>query len=158
MAVSEDDPAVTGECGDPIVYRKDLRPLLLRYGILGTILCITPAMIDLRLAGLFLLAVAMMIWRAIGIEREITVLVSARVFEYRCPDDTVTVRIADIASIEEMSKVYGFGARQALVPGVKLLLRSGEERVVPLDFPERAKILARLRDSLRSGRISPTSA
>jgi hypothetical protein len=47
--------------------------------------------------------------------------------------------------VEEISTARLFLAKPVTVPGVKFVLKSGEEKIFPIDFPARQEILSRLR-------------
>jgi hypothetical protein len=57
----------------------------------------------------------------------------------------VRVNTEDLAGVFETSTVYMLGARPTFVPAVKLLLRSGVDQTIPLDFDSRDEIVQRLR-------------
>jgi hypothetical protein len=73
---------------------------------------------------------------------------SSSTFEYRSGFEGVVVRIADVSRVEESSTVRWFLAKPVAVPGVKFVLKSGEEKIFPIDFPARQEILSRLRAML----------
>jgi len=58
----------------------------------------------------------------------------------------------DIRAVEETTTVYMLGARPLYVAAVKLTLAGGEVRTIPVDFPHREEIVARLRAMVSSGK------
>lgn len=62
-----------------------------------------------------------------------------------------TIELAEIQRIEEARTFYNrFVLKPHTVPGLRILLKSGEERIYPLDFPARDEILKLLRSGIAS--------
>lgn len=58
------------------------------------------------------------------------------------------VLLDDIARIEETSTTYSRNFRAVPAPAMRLTLRNGSVHTLPIDFPDRNEILAKLRDSV----------
>ena len=60
---------------------------------------------------------------------------------------TESIDVARIARVEQEKTLYWLSVgRPVVVPGLRLMLKSGETRIFPLDFPDREEIVGRLRD------------
>jgi hypothetical protein len=105
-------------------------------------------------AVLALAVAGILIFVPLGLEFRRSIVVSPAGFEYRWRSGKV-VRIAwaDVEKVEETTTLYMLvPLRPVPVPGVEVILRSGEKLTFPLDFAKRQReeIVKRLRGAVSS--------
>jgi len=97
--------------------------------------------------------VAVFVCVPLALEFRRAITISAQTFEYKWRSgEVVKIDIADIEGTEETTTAYTmFPGRPWFVPGLRVVLKSGEVRTFPVDFPDRVEIVARLREMISSG-------
>jgi hypothetical protein len=130
----------------PTIYKKNFYASAIKITLL-TILTFSIGLLGgVRLAIVVTLVPLVLIGTQLRIEARRAIILSPQRLEYRWGSGKVeVVQIADITRIEEASVAYMFAIRPVVAPGVKLVLKSGEEKSFPIDFPARQEILSRLR-------------
>jgi hypothetical protein len=95
-----------------------------------------------------------LIFVPLGLEFRRSIVVSPAGFEYKWRSGkVVSIAWPDVEKIEETKTLYMlFPLRPLPVPGVEVILRSGEKFTFPLDFPKRMRqeIVERLRGAVSS--------
>jgi hypothetical protein len=96
--------------------------------------------------------VAVFVGVPLALEFRRTITISAHGFEYRWRSgDVVRIKAADIDATEEATMPYMmFPGRPVFVPGLRIVLKSGKVHNFPVDFPDRAEIVARLHKMISS--------
>jgi hypothetical protein len=101
--------------------------------------------------------VAVLVGVPLALEFRRTITLSEHMFEYKWRSgEVVRINVADIEAIEEATTPYMlFIGRPFVVPGLRVVLKSGVVRIFPVDFPDRVAIVARLR-AMASSRAPKT--
>jgi len=96
---------------------------------------------------------AVLAWVPIALEFRRRIVLSSSEFEYRWRSGKVLkIDVAEIMAVEECKEMYGIVPwRPIPVFGLRIVMKNGEVRSFPLDFPNREEIFARLRDLVPSG-------
>jgi hypothetical protein len=97
--------------------------------------------------------VAVFVGLPLVLEFRRAITISEKEIEYKWRSGQVArINLADIDRVEVAETTYAmFVGRPWFVPGLRVILKSGEVRTFPIDFPDRAEIIARLRDMISSG-------
>jgi hypothetical protein len=130
------------------VYRKKVYPL---FGIaiaVGVVVCAAIWLYFHRFQYVVAVVVAVILATLpLLIESRRKVIFTASEFIFNANSgESGRIPLAQIAAFNETSTVHLLGAMPSFVPAVQLVLTNGQVRTVPLDFPDRQKILARLRE------------
>jgi hypothetical protein len=90
--------------------------------------------------------VAVLLGVPLALEFRRTITLSEHMFEYKWRSGEVArINVGDIEAIEEARTPYDlFIGQPFFVPGLRVVLKSGEVRTFPVDFPDRVEIVARL--------------
>jgi hypothetical protein len=136
---------VSDPSGIPTIYKRNIYASAVKITLL-TILTFSIGLLGgVRLAIVVALVPLVLIGTQLRMEARRAIILSPQRLEYRSGSGKVeVVQIADIMKIEEASVAYMFAVRPVVAPGVKLVLKSGEEKTFPIDFPARQEILSRL--------------
>jgi hypothetical protein len=131
-----------------LVYRKHVLPgIALATAIsafLGLIVWVYFRSVPHVLLG-YCIAMAMA-WWPLPLEWRRRVIFADQHMEYRYNvGRPLEVIYDEIVGVEETSATYMFGFRPVAVPALKLTLRNGVVYTLPLDFPRRDEIVARVK-------------
>jgi|SRR5579862_4545869 len=128
------------------IYRTNPVPALVRLVIIVAVSVVALLTVDPRLAILIALVMAVLAGVPLALEFRRAVMISAAEFEYKwATGPPAKIRIADIESIEEPGTTRMQGVRPYAAPGLRLILKSGDARTFPMDFPDRIEIVDHLR-------------
>lgn len=143
MTASQD----AGSTGGTFVYKK--RALLPAIASLVSFAALTLIVFAkaARYAGVILPVALIFGGVPIVLEFRRSIRISVAGFDYTWRSGkTVHIDIAQIARVEQEKTLYWLSvARPTVVPAVGIILKSGEKRIFPLDFPCRDEIVGRLR-------------
>jgi formate/nitrite transporter FocA (FNT family) len=132
------------------VYRKKVSPLFGIAIVAGIVVCAAVWLYFRRaqyLIATFVAVMFAMLPLLLESRREIIFTSTDFVFDAKA-GESGRVPLAQVTDINETSAVHLMGATPVLVPAVQLVLTGGQIRTVPLDYPDRQMILARLRESI----------
>jgi len=135
----------------PAIYKKNMNPVAIQLGLVVVIAVVITSLAGAQMAVLMGISIFVGLGVPWLIESRRTLILSPESFEYRWGFGSVVsggievVEVADISRVEEVPTIHMPMGRPVKVPGLKLVLRSGEEKVFPIDFPARQELVARLR-------------
>ena len=100
---------------------------------------------NLRLGAIVALFMGFILLRPGWRERTEAIALSDQELIYTSGDgETMRIRFADIGAVEETYTAYWY-AGPTTVTALRIVLKSGETKIVPLAFPERREIVSRVR-------------
>jgi hypothetical protein len=139
--------------GQARIYKRDpLVPVIVSglflLASISVLYAVAPMAVAAVAAGPVVLA-----WVPIALEFRRRIVLSPSEFEYRWRSGKVVkIDVAEIMAVEECKEMYGIVPwRPIPVFGLRIIMKNGEVRSLPLDFPDREEIFARLRDLVPSG-------
>ena len=145
---------MTDAVGAQAIYKKNVYPSALKLFLLSVISVSICWSADPQLAMVVALTTFIPFGVQVWAETRKAIILAPRVFEYTSAIRRITVELTDIARVEETTTAYLFLTRPKVVPGLKLVLRSGKEEIFPIDFPARRSEERRVGKECRS-RWSP---
>jgi hypothetical protein len=134
------------------IYKRNPVPEAVIASVFIPVVAWAASFIDVRGSIVCALVLAVLICGPISLEFRRKIVISAQGFQYKWRSGNVTaVNAEDMAKVEESRMPYHmFLGRPTVVPGLRVSLKSGEVHTLPLDFPDRADIAARLRAMVSS--------
>ncbi len=140
-----------GDAAEPTatVYRKRMAGGLLAsllFGLLAIIVVAHSANRKYLIGALIGLAFGL-VFPALECRRAI-ILSRSEFVSKGISGDPLRIPFEEIGALQEVSTFYMMGPWPMSVPAVRITLRSGTAHTVPLDFPHREEILAKLRGAM----------
>jgi hypothetical protein len=145
-------PGGSGDTGAARIYK---RKMVLTVIVTGALLLVSGSVLSVsgqHRAILITSVVAVFVCVPLALEFRRAITISAQTFEYKWRSgEVVRINVADIEAMEEVTTPYMmFLGRPVFVPGLRVVLKSGEVHNFPLDFPDRVEIVARLQKMISS--------
>jgi hypothetical protein len=131
----------------PRIFRKNARRLAILFSCLWALVVGVAATANVWLAAIMGPLLALFLAQAVLGARRESLTISKEELKYSSADGEITeIRLTDVIGFEETTIVWLPDSGPS--PAMRLILKSGENKVIALGFPDRAEILSCMREKI----------